>query len=295
MTALLEIRDLHTHFHTTRGVLKAVNGVSLTVNRGEIVAVVGESGCGKSVTAFSILRLIPNPPGRIAAGEVLFEGRDLTKLSPDEMRTVRGNGIAMIFQEPMTSLNPVLTVGEQIAEVIAEHATVPKPQIRQRVIEMLERVRIPDPARRIDQYPHELSGGMRQRVMIAIALACEPKLIIADEPTTALDVTVQAPILALLTVDDLFRQPAQPYPHGHIRATPTGEAGRQDRGRLQEIPGMVPPLHAMPPGCAFAPRCAFAVDECRLAPPPLEERHPGHEVACFRAAQVERPVLERVA
>ena len=333
MTPLLEVRDLQTHFHTTRGVLKAVNGVSLTVNRGEILAVVGESGCGKSVTAFSILRLIPEPPGRIAGGQVLFEGTDLTKLTQDEMRRVRGNGIAMIFQEPMTALNPVLTVGEQVAEVLIEHGKATKSRARARVLEILADVRISDPAQRIDQFPHELSGGMRQRVMIAMALACEPKLIIADEPTTALDVTVQAQILDLLTemrdrhgmavilithdlgvvaetadrvavmyagrkveeagVEALFRQPLHPYTQGLIRATPEG-AGRRS-GRLQEIPGMVPPLHAMPPGCPFAPRCSFVIEVCGEAPPPLTERAPGHQVACYRAAEVHAPMMEPVA
>ena len=339
MSALLDIRDLHTHFLTSRGVLKAVNGVSLAIGRGEIVAVVGESGCGKSVTAFSILRLIPDPPGRIVAGEVLFEGRDLTKLSPDDMRAIRGHGIAMIFQEPMTSLNPVLTVGEQVGEVIVEHGTVARSRVKARVLEILESVRISDPARRIGQYPHELSGGMRQRVMIAMALACEPKLIIADEPTTALDVTVQAQILDLLMemrdrygmalmlithdlgvvaetadrvavmyagrkveeagVEALFRQPLHPYTQGLIRATPegAGSAAGLDRrpARLLEIPGMVPPLHAMPPGCAFAPRCVFALDLCRETVPPLATRGAGHEVACHRAAEIEARTLEPVA
>ena len=316
MTPLLEVRDLQTHFHTTRGVLKAVNGVSLTVNRGEILAVVGESGCGKSVTAFSILRLIPEPPGRIAGGQVLFEGTDLTKLTQDEMRSVRGDGIAMIFQEPMTALNPVLTVGEQVAEVLIEHRKATKGRARARVLEILADVRISDPARRIDQYPHQLSGGMRQRVMIAMALACEPKLIIADEPTTALDVTVQAQILDLLTemrdrhgmamilithdlgvvaemadrvavmyagrkveeadVEALFRQPLHPYTQGLIRATPEGAGAGRRAGRLQEIPGMVPPLHTMPPGCSFAPRCSFVMGVCDETPPPLTERAPGH-------------------
>jgi oligopeptide/dipeptide ABC transporter ATP-binding protein len=320
---LLEIRDLHTHFFTPHGVMKAVNGVSLTVNRGEILAVVGESGCGKSVTAFSILKLIPNPPGRIVAGQVIFEGRDLASTSLDEMRQVRGNGISMIFQEPMTSLNPVLTIGEQVAETLILHKKMTKAQARERALDLLALVRMSDPLTRIGQYPHELSGGMRQRVMIAMALACEPKLLIADEPTTALDVTVQAQILDLLmelrdrlgmamilithdlgvvaetadrvavmyagrkveeaNVFDLFRQPLHPYTQGLIRATPEGAGGGRKTARLTEIPGMVPALTAMPPGCAFAPRCGFATDACTVAPPPLIVRGGTHQVACIHA------------
>ena len=320
---LLEIRDLHTHFFTPRGVMKAVNGVSLSVGRGEILAVVGESGCGKSVTAFSILKLIPNPPGRIVAGQVLFEGRDLATASLDEMRQIRGNGISMIFQEPMTSLNPVLTIGEQVAETLILHKKLTKTQARESVLDLLTLVRMSDPLKRIMQYPHELSGGMRQRVMIAMALACEPRLLIADEPTTALDVTVQAQILDLLmemrdrlgmamilithdlgvvaetadrvavmyagrkveeaSVLDLFRQPLHPYTQGLIRATPEGAGGGRKTARLTEIPGMVPALHAMPQGCAFAPRCAFSTQACTVAPPPLTLRGGTHQVACIHA------------
>jgi peptide/nickel transport system ATP-binding protein len=329
---LLEIRDLHTHFFTPHGVMKAVNGVSLTVNRGEILAVVGESGCGKSVTAFSILKLIPNPPGRIVAGQVLFEGHDLASTTLDEMRQVRGNGISMIFQEPMTSLNPVLTIGEQVAETLILHKKMTKAQARERVLDLLALVRMSDPLTRIGQYPHELSGGMRQRVMIAMALACEPKLLIADEPTTALDVTVQAQILDLLmelrdrlgmamilithdlgvvaetadrvavmyagrkveeaNVFDLFRQPRHPYTQGLIRATPEGAGGGRKTARLTEIPGMVPALTAMPPGCAFAPRCGFATEACAVAPPPLTMRGGTHQVACIHALAATAPKPE---
>ena len=340
MTDLLEVRNLETTFFTQQGALKAVDGLSLRVRRGEIVAIVGESGCGKSVTALSILRLVSDPPGRITGGEILFEGRSLLDLSQEELRKVRGNGIAMIFQEPMTSLNPVLTVGEQIAEVLLEHAKATKREVRDRVVELLASVHIADPGRRAEQYPHELSGGMRQRVMIAIALACEPALIIADEPTTALDVTVQAQVLDLLlelrdrygmglilithdlgvvaeTADrvavmyagrkveeadvmTLFRQPLHPYTQGLMRATPEALALRQDSEigraalRLQEIPGMVPKLHELPPGCAFGSRCTFATPACREAPPPLLERTPGHQVACFRAKPAETFALEAV-
>ena len=318
---LLEIRDLHTHFFTPRGVLKAVNGVSLSVQRGEIMAIVGESGCGKSVTAFSILQLIAQPPGRIVGGEILFEGRDLLRCTAEQMRDVRGNGIAMIFQEPMTSLNPVLTIGEQVAETLILHQKLSSRAARERVLELLTLVRMSAPRQRIDQYPHELSGGMRQRVMIAMALACEPKLLIADEPTTALDVTVQAQILDLLlemrdrlgmaivlithdlgvvaetadrvavmyagrkveaaTVFELFRNPQHPYTQGLIRATPG--AGDQRQARLVEIRGMVPPLNAMPPGCSFAPRCDCAIEACHAAIPALDAVAAAHEVACIRA------------
>ena len=330
LSPLLEIRDLHTHFFTPRGVLKAVNGVSLSVQRGEIMAIVGESGCGKSVTAFSILQLIAQPPGRIVGGEILFEGRDLLRCTAEEMRDVRGNGIAMIFQEPMTSLNPVLTIGEQVAETLILHQKLSPRAARERVVELLTLVRMSAPDQRIDQYPHELSGGMRQRVMIAMALACEPKLLIADEPTTALDVTVQAQILDLLlemrdrlgmaivlithdlgvvaetadrvavmyagrkveeaTVFELFRDPQHPYTQGLIRATPG--AGDQRQARLVEIRGMVPPLNAMPPGCSFAPRCDHVIEACHAAIPALDRVAAAHDVACIRAAALNSPVAE---
>lgn len=340
MTDLLDIRGLETTFFTQQGAAKAVNDLSLKVRHGEIVAIVGESGCGKSVTALSVLRLVADPPGRITGGQILFEGRDLLQLSNEELRKVRGNGIAMIFQEPMTSLNPVLTVGEQIAEVLLEHGKATKRDVRDRVLGLLAAVHISDPGRRMAQYPHELSGGMRQRVMIAIALACEPKLIIADEPTTALDVTVQAQVLDLLlelrdrygmglilithdlgvvaeTADrvavmyagrkveeadvmTLFQQPLHPYTQGLMRATPEALSQRQGgvigkpNQRLQEIPGMVPTLHELPPGCAFASRCVFAMTACRASPPPLLERTPGHEIACFRTQPDDVVALEAV-
>ena len=327
---LLEIRDLHTHFFTPRGVLKAVNGVSLSVQRGEIMAIVGESGCGKSVTAFSILQLIAQPPGRIVGGEILFEGRDLLRCTAEQMRDVRGNGIAMIFQEPMTSLNPVLTIGEQVAETLILHQKLSSRAARERVLELLTLVRMSAPRQRIDQYPHELSGGMRQRVMIAMALACEPKLLIADEPTTALDVTVQAQILDLLlemrdrlgmaivlithdlgvvaetadrvavmyagrkveeaSVFELFKNPQHPYTQGLIRATPG--AGDQRQARLVEIRGMVPPLNAMPPGCSFAPRCDRAIEACSAAIPALDTVAAAHQVACIRAATLRTQLPE---
>jgi peptide/nickel transport system ATP-binding protein len=330
---LLEILDLHTHFFTPNGVLKAVNGVSLSVQRGEVLAVVGESGCGKSVTAFSVLQLVAQPPGRIVAGEIMFEGRDLLRCTPEEMRGVRGNGIAMIFQEPMTSLNPVLTIGEQVAETLIQHQKLTSRAARDRVIELLTLVRMSAPQQRVDQYPHELSGGMRQRVMIAMALACEPKLLIADEPTTALDVTVQAQILDLLlemrdrlgmaiilithdlgvvaetadrvavmyagrkveeaSVFDLFKAPHHPYTQGLIRATPG--AGGSRSTRLMEIKGMVPSLSNMPSGCAFAPRCDWAIDACRSAVPPLQSSGPLHMMACVRPPSERHPLLEPVS
>ena len=331
-TPLLEIRNLHTHFFTPRGVLKAVNGISLTVQRGEIMAIVGESGCGKSVTAFSILQLIAQPPGRIVQGEILFEGRDLLHCIGEQMRDVRGNGIAMIFQEPMTSLNPVLTIGEQAAETLILHQQLTSKAARARVRELLTLVRMSAPLQRIDQYPHELSGGMRQRVMIAMALACKPKLLIADEPTTALDVTVQAQILDLLlemrdrlgmaivlithdlgvvaetadrlavmdagrkveeaTVFELFAHPQHPYTQGLLRATPG--AGDLRQARLVEIKGMVPPLHAMPSGCSFALRCDAAMPACGVALPELQSVGPVHEVACIRAAARRETAREMV-
>jgi peptide/nickel transport system ATP-binding protein len=317
---VLEVKNLSTHFHTSKGVLKAVDGVSFSIGRSEILALVGESGCGKSVTALSIMRLIATPPGKIAGGEVIFNGQDLLRLSPAEMQQVRGNGIGMIFQEPMTSLNPVLTIGEQISEtLIAHRGESPKSAI-EKACELLDLVRMSAPRQRLSQYPHELSGGMRQRVMIAMALACEPKLLIADEPTTALDVTVQAQILDLLlemrerlgmsillithdlgvvaevadrvalmyagkkieeaSVFDLFQRPQHPYTQGLIQASPSASGGMATR--LKEIRGQVPALHAMPAGCSFAPRCEWSVDACRSTPPALTEPFAAHHVACHR-------------
>ncbi|MDO9285666.1 MAG: ABC transporter ATP-binding protein [Aquabacterium sp.] len=324
--------DLQTHFFTPRGVLKAVNGVSFSVGRGEILAVVGESGCGKSVTAFSILQLVAQPPGRIVGGQVLFEGRDLLHCDAEQMREVRGNQIAMIFQEPMTSLNPVLTIGEQVAETLIRHRGMTPKAARERVLELLSLVRMSAPRQRLDQYPHELSGGMRQRVMIAMALACEPKLLIADEPTTALDVTVQAQILDLLlemrdrlgmgivlithdlgvvaetadrvavmyagrkveeaSVFDLFAAPCHPYTQGLIRSTPGTGSGRP--ARLHEIAGMVPALDQMPAGCSFAARCQLASDTCRAATPPLRVTGLQRSVACIHALVPESKHVETV-
>ena len=311
--ALLTIDNLQTHFFTRKGVLKAVDGVSLSIEPGEVLAVVGESGCGKSVTAFSILGLVPNPPGRIVGGSIRFEGQELVGLSPKAMRDLRGDRIGMVFQEPMTSLNPALTVGEQIGEVLVQHRGMTRRQAHTRAAELLDLVGVPDPKRRVVEYPHRLSGGMRQRVMIAMAIACEPKLLIADEPTTALDVTVQAQVLALLrsirehfgmsillithdlgvvaeTADRvavmyagrkieeaaapaLFAAPQHPYTRGLLRACPEiadddARTGRM-RARLNEIPGIVPALDAMPPGCRFAPRCPEVMTICRSVQPDL--------------------------
>ena len=317
---VLEVKNLSTHFHTAKGILKAVNGVSFTIGRSEILALVGESGCGKSVTALSIMRLIATPPGKIAGGEVLFNGQDLLRLNSAQMQQVRGNGIGMIFQEPMTSLNPVLTIGEQISETLIAHRGESPKNAIEKACELLDLVRMSAPRQRLSQYPHELSGGMRQRVMIAMALACEPKLLIADEPTTALDVTVQAQILDLLlemrerlgmsillithdlgvvaevadrvammyagkkieeaSVFDLFQRPQHPYTQGLIQASPAASGGLATR--LKEIRGQVPALHAMPAGCSFAPRCEWAIDACRSTPPVLSESFSAHYVACHR-------------
>ncbi len=317
---LLEIEQLQTFFHTEDGVAKAVDGVSLDIGRAETVALVGESGCGKSVTALSIMRLVPDPPGEIAGGEVLFEGRDLLKLSEREMRAVRGNDIAMIFQEPMTSLNPVFRVGWQIMEAIRLHQHLGRKDARTRAIEMLRQVGIPSPEVRVDEYPHQMSGGMRQRVMIAMSLSCDPALLIADEPTTALDVTIQAQILDLLrelqreremsillithdlgvvaetaervavmyaskivehaTADELFGNPLHPYTIGLFGALPKLD---EKRGKLNVIPGMVPSPLRFPTGCKFHPRCSRAEARCAEQEPTLEEKQPGHFAACWFA------------
>jgi len=318
--ALLEVRNLSTHFQVDDGEFPAVDGVSFSLEPGRTLGIVGESGCGKSVTALSIMGLIPNPPGRIASGEILFEGVDLLKLKPAEMRERRGNQISMIFQEPMTSLNPAFTVGDQIVEVILRHRDVTKQQATAHAIEMLRRVRIPAPERRVEEYPHKLSGGMRQRVMIAMALACDPRLLIADEPTTALDVTIQAQILDLMRrlrdetgaaimvithdlgviaeiahevivmyagrvieraeVGSLFRDPQHPYTIGLLGSIPKLTS---EQARLTTIEGVVPIPLAMPAGCRFHPRCPFAVEECLRVDPPLREIKPGQFAACIRA------------
>jgi peptide/nickel transport system ATP-binding protein len=318
---LLDVRGLKTHIATDDGWLHAVDGVDLTVDRGETVSVVGESGCGKSVTAMTVLKLLPMPPGRIVAGQVLWQGRDLVPLSADAMRQIRAKEIAIVFQEPMTSLNPVYSVGEQIAEVVRLHEGLSRKDATARAVEMLRRVKIPTPERRARDYPHQFSGGMRQRVMIAIALACTPKLLIADEPTTALDVTIQAQILDLLaelkgefgmavmlithamgvvaevaqrvvvmyagkvveeaSVGELFAHPRHPYTQGLIRSIPRIDTDAMQKVRLETIPGTVPRLIAPAEGCRFAPRCKYAVAACTRATPPLRTVAPGHKVACI--------------
>ena len=327
-TPILEVEGLRTLFFTRQGLVRAVSDLSFHVGRGEVLAIVGESGCGKSITALSIMRLVPTPPGRIDAGSVKLEGRELLSLDEEEMRAVRGNDISMIFQEPMTSLNPVLTVGEQIAEAVRLHQNISRADARARAVEMLDLVRIPEPAQRAREYPHQMSGGMRQRVMIAMALACNPKVLIADEPTTALDVTIQAQILDLIVklqqqrgtavvlithdlgvvaetahrvvvmyagrkieeapVEELFDRPLHPYTHGLMASVPRLAVlgGGPAAERLQEIPGMVPLLSALPEGCAFAPRCAHADDTCRATYPDYVERRPGHWVACWHAERL---------
>jgi peptide/nickel transport system ATP-binding protein len=321
--ALLEVDNLQTHFRTPDGIVRAVDGMSFAIESGETVAIVGESGCGKSVTANSILRLIPQPPGRVA-GAVRFEGTDLLALTERQMSDIRGNRISMIFQEPMTSLNPVLAVGRQIAETLRVHQRLGRAAADKRAVEMLDLVGIAEPARRAREYPHQLSGGMRQRVMIAIALACNPKLLIADEPTTALDVTIQAQILDLMAdlkrrvgaaiilithdlgvvaeiaervivmyagrkveeapVTALFGAPLHPYTQGLIKAVPRlGRSLAEGAGRLAEIPGVVPSLKERIVGCAFASRCAAVRDVCRRIAPAIEEKAPGHFAACHFA------------
>ena len=319
---LLEVRDLQTSFLLGGGdPVVAVEGVGFTVDRGETLALVGESGSGKSVTALSVMRLLPRRVGKITGGSIRLSGRELTTLPEEEMRGVRGREIGMIFQEPMTSLNPVHTVGAQIAEVLIEHERLTPAEARGRAIEMLELVGIPEPARRVDNHPHEMSGGMRQRAMIAMAIACGPSLLIADEPTTALDVTIQAQILDLMEelqerlgmaivfithdlgivaqmarrvvvmyagqvveagpVDEIFHRPRMPYSAGLIASIP--RLGNTGRGqRLRTIPGNVPSLTERPAGCRFVTRCPHAEAACREAPPPLEEVRPGHRVRCAR-------------
>src|SRR5918993_4872621 len=317
---LLKVTDLRTYFHTEDGTVKAVDGVSFEVKRGDTLGIVGESGSGKTVANLSVMRLISEPPGRIAGGAVEFNGRDVLKLSPRELRDLRGCHIAMIFQDPMTSLNPFMRVSKQLMEVTQLHLRHTKQEARRHAIEMLEHVGIPDAAERMDSYPHQFSGGMRQRVMIAMALACKPKLLIADEPTTALDVTIQAQILELLAdmksrfgmavmlithamgvvaetaqrvvvmyagrvieeapVDELFANPRHPYTQGLIRSIPHIDRAATTKKRLEAIPGVVPSLITPPPGCRFAPRCRYVMPACRQAVPPLRDVGGGHKVAC---------------
>ena len=325
MAPLLEVVDLRTQFATSRGVIRAVDGVSWDVLPGETVALVGESGCGKSVSALSVMRLVAEPAGRIVNGRILFKGRNLLALSEEEMRQVRGREIGMVFQEPMTSLNPVLTIGRQLTEPMEIHLGMNAAGSRARAVELLDMVGISDPERRLAQYPHQFSGGMRQRMMIAMALACEPALILADEPTTALDVTIQAQILELMKglarklgvamliithnlgvvaryadrvnvmyagriiergrAADLYAHPRHPYTIGLLRSVPRLDAPRRER--LVPIPGQPPDLGRLPPGCAFAPRCDHVVERCRTAVPPLDDVGPAHRSACWVAATLQ--------
>jgi oligopeptide/dipeptide ABC transporter ATP-binding protein len=326
VATLLEVDNLRTQFLTSAGIVKAVDGISYDVEEGETVAIVGESGCGKSVGALSIMRLIPWPPGRIIGGAVRFQGRDLVKLSDAEMRHVRGKEIGMVFQEPMTSLNPVLTIGLQITETVRTHLGVTQEEADKRAIDLLGMVGISDPKRRLKQYPHHLSGGMRQRVMIALALSCEPKLIIADEPTTALDVTIQAQILELMKgltrrlgvalivithnlgvvaryadrvnvmyagkiiergrAHDIYHRPSHPYTLALLKSVPRMDQPR--KAKLDPVRGQPPDLTRLDEGCSFRPRCGYRVERCDREFPPLESVAPGHVAACFESARVAR-------
>ncbi len=324
--ALLEVRNLRTTFKTEDGTITAVNGLSFSLDAGQTLGIVGESGSGKSVTSLSIMRLIDRP-GRIESGEIFFEGRDLLKLRDEEMRHVRGHRIAMIFQDPMTSLNPVLTIGEQIAEVVRLHLGRNRREARDTAIEMLRKVRIPSPEKRVDDYPHQFSGGMRQRAMIAMALSCNPQLLIADEPTTALDVTIQAQVLELMNelqretgaaiilithdlgvvaetckdvlvmyggnmaeygdAKQIFNDPKMPYTQGLLASLPRLDAPAN--ARLKPIPGQPPNLHRMPPGCAFAPRCTYRLEQCDK-PVPVTDLGGGHLARCWRCTEALVPV-----
>jgi oligopeptide/dipeptide ABC transporter ATP-binding protein len=325
VSRLLEIDSLQTYFFSSAGVVKAVDGISFDASQGETIAIVGESGCGKSVSALSILRLVADPPGRIIGGSIRFQDRDLLKLSDEEIRKVRGKDIAMVFQEPMTSLNPVLTIGRQLTETMEQHLGMSRDRVVARAIELLGMVGISDPERRLRQYPHHFSGGMRQRVMIAMALCCEPKLIIADEPTTALDVTVQAQILELMkdltrrlgvaliiithnlgivaryadrvnvmyagriiesgTARDIYHHPHHPYTLALLRSVPRMDQPR--RARLDPVQGQPPDLSRLGAGCSFQPRCGFALARCTSEQPPLERIEAGeHHAACWEASKV---------
>ena len=322
---VLEVKNLKTYFYTDEGEIPAVDGVDFSLERGETLAIVGESGCGKSVTSLSILRLIATPPGKIVDGEILYNGRDLLKLSEKEMRSVRGNDISMIFQDPMTSLNPVFTVGKQIMESLIYHQNMTKEQARERAIEMLRLVDIPNPEKCINNYPHNLSGGMRQRVMIAMALACNPKVLIADEPTTALDVTIQAQILKLMAelqkktetgiilithdlgivaqiarnvmvmyageaveyadVRSIFKDPRHPYTIGLLKSIPSIH---ETQDELYTIKGMVPSPKNLPKGCLFAPRCEYATERCLQERPPLVDIGEGRKLRCWNCTGGEK-------
>ena len=331
MAPLLEVKNLVTQFFTMEGVVKAVDDISYDLEPGETLGLVGESGCGKSVSALSVMRLIPWPPGRVMSGEVIFEGEDLLKIDNDEMRSIRGKEIAMVFQEPMTSLNPVLTIGRQLTETMELHLNLDKQGAQQRAVDLLQMVGIPDPDRRLAQYPHQFSGGMRQRVMIAMALSCNPRLLIADEPTTALDVTIQAQILELMkslcrefgtalivithnlgvvaryadrvnvmyagkiiekgTSEEIYHQPKHPYTLGLLQSVPRLDEPR--RVKLEPIEGQPPDLINLPPGCSFRARCRYAVDKCEVEVPPLEVYDSnGHVAACWEAHNIERHVAE---
>lgn len=321
MATLIEVRNLQTHFFTDEGVVKAVDGISYDIQEGEFVALVGESGCGKSVSALSIMRLVPFPPGRVVGGEILFGGKNLLGVEEKEMREIRGRDIGMIFQEPMTSLNPVFTIGTQISETVLAHMGVDKTAAWNRAIELLEMVGIPRAADRMNDYPHQFSGGMRQRVMIAIAMSCNPKLIIADEPTTALDVTIQAQVLELLqdvatklgtsvllithnlgvvaryanrvnvmyagkiveqgTAEDIYHNPKHPYTVGLLHSVPRMDQETETRGRLQTIEGQPPDLITPPEGCSFNPRCRFVKERCYSDEPVLVPVGEGHGSACW--------------
>jgi oligopeptide/dipeptide ABC transporter ATP-binding protein len=327
MTKLLEIKDLHTRFYTQGRVIKAVDGVSYSIEAGETLAIVGESGCGKSVTALSVMGLIPWPPGKITRGEVLYRGKDLLKLDAEAIRQIRGKEISMVFQEPMTSLNPVLTIERQLTETVESHLDLTREEARQRAVEVLQQVGISDPERRLDQYPHQFSGGMRQRVMIALALICNPHLILADEPTTALDVTIQAQILALMkdlsirygaamilithnlgvvaryadrvnvmyagriieqgSARDIYGSPRHPYTLGLLNSVP--RLDEATRQKLEPIEGQPPDLGQDTPGCRFLPRCRYGdAETCGREFPPLAEVVPGHWSACFKFEEVHR-------
>ncbi len=330
MSTLLEVKNLTTQFFTQDGVVHAVNGISYTLDEGETLGIVGESGSGKSVGVMSLIRLIPTPPGKIVDGEVLFEGQDLLKLNDDEIRSIRGNKISMIFQDPMTSLNPVLTIGRQIGEALELHLGMDKKQSKARTIELLRLVGIPLAEQRVNNYPHQFSGGMRQRAMIAMGLSCNPRVLIADEPTTALDVTIQAQIIDLVnrlreeigmsiiwithdlgvvaglvdrvivmyggriveeaSVRDLYLEPRHPYTIGLLSSLPRLDQDRPEE--LKAIDGLPPDLVNYPKGCPFYARCSYRIDQCTTAPPPLENVGPGHRAACYVDVRTAQPTTE---